>query len=60
MSMYDIVERNGQTIVVDHFTGQPIPEDEQACIVGTLRKAEQEKIIPGEKISPTQTQDKQA
>ena len=40
--MCDIVERNGERMVVDPFSGRRFPPYEEALILGNLRIAEEE------------------
>jgi hypothetical protein len=55
MSMYDIIERNGETIVVDHFTGQPVSAEERNQVIAACKRKE----APATKAEETESPEKQ-
>lgn len=38
MSMYELTERNGQPVVIDRFSRQPVSEEETVMVIATLQK----------------------
>lgn len=59
MSMYNVVERDGKTIVVDHFTRQPVSDVEEFGVIVALfpEKPSTEQV---EETESSKKQDKQA
>lgn len=59
MSMYGTIERDGKTIVIDHFTGQPVSDEEQFWIVIALYP-EKPSATPAEETESSEKQDQKA